>query len=52
MNYLLESYREPLSLEYFKNLHKILKNNCSDEVIGDFKKHPNFVGDSATTNPN
>ncbi|GAA7725961.1 hypothetical protein HpBT014_15000 [Helicobacter pylori] len=37
--YLLESYKEPLSLEYFKTLHKILKNNCSDEVIGGFKKH-------------
>ncbi|EYR83360.1 hypothetical protein SHLA_167c000010 [Shinella sp. DD12] len=51
VNYLLESYKEPLSLEYFKNLHKILKKNCSDEVIGDFKKRPNFVGNSATTRP-
>ncbi|GAA9155642.1 hypothetical protein HpHA181_15220 [Helicobacter pylori] len=51
VNYLLESYREPLSLEYLKTLHKILKNNCSDEVIGGFKKHPNFVGDSVTTRP-
>ncbi|MFP6165705.1 Fic family protein [Helicobacter pylori] len=51
VNHLLESYKEPLSLEYFKTLHKILKKNCSDEVIGDFKKHPNFVGDSATTRP-
>ncbi len=51
VNYLLESYQEPLSLEYFKTLHKILKNNCSDAIIGDFKKHPNFVGDSATTRP-
>ncbi|WP_240639833.1 Fic family protein, partial [Helicobacter pylori] len=45
----LESCEEPLSLEYFKTLHKILKKNCSDEVIGGFKKHPNFVGNSATT---
>ncbi len=51
MNHLLESYQEPLSLEYFKTLHKILKKNCSDEVIGGFKKHPNFVGNSATTRP-
>ncbi|GAA8632362.1 Fic family protein [Helicobacter pylori] len=51
VNHLLESYKEPLSLEYFKTLHKILKNNCSDEVIGGFKKHPNFVGDSVTTRP-
>ncbi len=51
VNYLLESYKEPLSLEYLKTLHKILKNNCSDEIIGGFKKHPNFVGDSATTRP-
>ncbi|MGL2513447.1 Fic family protein, partial [Helicobacter pylori] len=51
VNYLLESYREPLSLEYFKTLHKILKKNCSDEVIGGFKKRPNFVGNSATTRP-
>ncbi len=51
MNHLLESYKEPLSLEYFKTLHKILKKNCSDEVIGGFKKHPNFVGNSATTRP-
>lgn len=40
VNYLLESCEEPLSLEYFKTLHKILKKNCSDEVIGGFKKHP------------
>ncbi|GAA9159471.1 Fic family protein [Helicobacter pylori] len=51
VNYLLESFKEPLSLEYFKTLHKILKNNCSDEIIGGFKKHPNFVGDSTTTRP-
>ncbi|GAA8414553.1 Fic family protein [Helicobacter pylori] len=51
VNYLLESYQEPLSLEYFKTLHKILKKNCSDEVIGGFKKRPNFVGNSATTRP-
>ncbi|EIE30639.1 Hypothetical protein HP17_06102 [Helicobacter pylori NCTC 11637 = CCUG 17874 = ATCC 43504 = JCM 12093] len=51
VNYLLESYQESLSLEYFKTLHKILKKNCSDEVIGGFKKRPNFVGNSATTRP-
>ncbi|MCG3026017.1 Fic family protein, partial [Helicobacter pylori] len=51
VNHLLESYKEPLNLEYFKTLHKILKNNCSDAIIGGFKKHPNFVGDSATTRP-
>ncbi|GAA7813376.1 hypothetical protein HpCOL19_14630 [Helicobacter pylori] len=51
VNHLLESYKEPLSLEYFKTLHKILKKNCSDEVIGGFKKHPNFIGNSATTRP-
>ncbi|GAA8108811.1 hypothetical protein Kazakh3190_15280 [Helicobacter pylori] len=26
VNYLLESYKEPLSLEYFKTLHKIVKH--------------------------
>ncbi len=51
MNHLLESYKEPLSLEYFKTLYKILKKNCSDEIIGNFKKRPNFVGNSATTRP-
>lgn len=51
VNHLLESYQEPLSLEYFKTLHKILKKNCSDEVIGGFKKRPNFVGNSTTTRP-
>ncbi|MGT0087287.1 type II toxin-antitoxin system mRNA interferase toxin, RelE/StbE family, partial [Helicobacter pylori] len=37
VNYLLESYKEPLNLEYLKTLHKILKKNCSDAIIGGLK---------------
>lgn len=51
-NFILDSMRENLSIDYLKKLHSILKANCSNiTTIGDFKQKQNFVGDIKTTPP-
>lgn len=51
-DFILDSARENLSVDYLKKLHFILKNNCSNiTTIGDFKQKQNFVGDIKTTPP-
>lgn len=51
-DYILDSACEDLSISYLKELHSILKSNCSNiATIGDFKKKPNFVGNIKTTSP-
>ncbi len=51
-NFILDSTRESLSIDYLKELHSILKANCSNiTTIGDFKQKQNFVGDIKTTPP-
>lgn len=55
-DYILETVSEPLTEEYIKNLHRMLKNGLmtkqNDEaVIGDCKKYPNEVGQIKTALP-
>lgn len=55
-DYILDTIHEPLSEEYIKKLHYILKNglmteNNSDAVIGDYKKYANVVGEIETAKP-
>ena len=51
-NFILDSVRESLNIDYLKKLHSILKANCSNiATIGDFKQKQNFVGDIKTTPP-
>lgn len=51
-DFILDSARENLSIDYLKALHTILKDNCSNiTTIGDFKQKQNFVGNIKTTPP-
>lgn len=55
-DYVLETISEPITEEYIKKLHRMLKNGLmtgqNDEaVIGDYKKYPNEVGQIQTTLP-
>ena len=55
-DHIIATYREPLSEEYIKNLHRILKSgtlssNSSEAVVGDYKKYPNSVGELNTEKP-
>lgn len=51
-DYVLDSVFEPITEDYIKKLHSIVKQDCSDiSVIGDYKKRQNFVGDMKTTPP-
>lgn len=51
-DFILQSANEPLSKEYLKKLHYLVKQNCQNiKVIGDFKQKPNFIGDFKTTIP-
>lgn len=52
---ILDNLNQPLSEEYIKNLHKVLKTGVSEEsasvVIGEYKKYPNGVGNILTASP-
>lgn len=54
-DHILETLSEPLTEEYIKNLHSILKSGIfvtdSEVVVGDYKKYPNEVGDELTVLP-
>ncbi|OBV29724.1 cAMP-induced filamentation protein [Helicobacter sp. CLO-3] len=51
-DYVLDSVFEPITEDYVKKLHAIIKQNCSDiSVIGDYKKRQNFIADTKTTPP-
>lgn len=51
-DFILESAFDTIDTKYIKELHAIMKQNCSNiSVIGDFKKHQNFVGNTKTTPP-
>lgn len=51
-DFILQSANEPLSKEYLKKLHYLVKQNCQDiKIIGDFKQKANFVGNFKTTIP-
>lgn len=54
---MLETYDEPLTKELLKEYHGILKRGTADDVVyddiavGDWKKQPNEVGGTRTTDP-
>lgn len=53
---ILDTINEPLTADYLKELHKILKTSTMSSkskyaVVGDFKKYENFVGNITTTKP-
>ncbi len=55
-DYVLETVSKPLTEEYIKHLHRMLKNGLmtkhNDEaVIGNYKKYPNEVGQIKTALP-
>ena len=56
-DYILDTVQEPISEDYIKKLHRILKNGIliddddDDIVIGDYKKYPNEVGQIQTVLP-
>ena len=52
-DYIIDTNNIPLSVQYLKELHHMLKINVQDEdaVIGDFKREPNCVGDIDTSAP-
>ncbi len=50
--YILDNINSKLDLDFMKDLHRILKDKTTDEVIGDFKKNANYIGDfTFTTSP-
>lgn len=56
LDYILDTISEPMTEEYIKNLHRMLKNglmfiNDDEAVIGDYKKYPNEVGQIQTAMP-
>ena len=56
MDFILDNLNKPLTEEYKKKLHHILKNglmtdNNSEAVIGDYKKYANIVGETETAKP-
>jgi len=55
-DYMLETADEILTSDIIKEYHKILKQGTSDSEkewfkVGDYKKRPNLVGDTETTEP-
>lgn len=55
-DYILDTYNEPLTEDYIKDLHRILKTGTFDSaksyaVVGDYKKYTNEVGPLQTTSP-
>ena len=55
-DYILDTINEPLSEEYIKKLHKMLKTGtfsamAEEAVVGDYKKFPNEVGNISTSAP-
>lgn len=56
IDYVIQTAFEPLTEEYIKDLHKLLKNGTSDSKldwfnVGDYKQRPNTVGGFETTRP-
>ncbi len=55
-DYILDTVNEPITEDYIKQLHRMLKNGVMDDdedyaVVGDYKKYPNEVGDIETVPP-
>lgn len=55
-DHILDMVSEPMSEDYIKALHRMLKNglmlgDADDTIIGDYKKYPNEVGQIQTALP-
>jgi Fic family protein len=55
-DYILDTVNEPITEDYIKQLHRMLKNGVMDDdedyaVIGNYKKYPNEVGEIETVPP-
>ena len=55
-DYILDTVNEPITEEYIKQLHRMLKSGVMEDdtdyaVIGDYKKYPNEVGEIETALP-
>ena len=55
-DYILDTYKEELTEDYIKSLHRLLKSNTlssesKEAVVGDYKKYANMVGDIKTAPP-
>ena len=55
-DYILDTVNEPITEDYIKQLHRMLKNGVMDDdedyaVIGDYKKYPNEVDEIQTAPP-
>ena len=55
-DYILDTVNEPITEDYIKQLHRMLKNGVMEDdtdyaVIGDYKKYPNEVGEIETALP-
>ena len=55
-DYILDTVNEPITEDYIKQLHRMLKNSVMEDdtdyaVIGDYKKYPNEVGEIETALP-
>lgn len=56
-DYILDTIQAPITEEYVKHLHQLLKNGLTVDgeedniVIGDYKKYPNEVGQIQTVHP-
>lgn len=56
IDFVLDTVYQPITEEYIKHLHRILKNGLlendyDDVVIGEYKKYPNEVGQIKTVHP-
>ncbi len=56
IDFVLDTIFEPITEDYIKRLHRILKNGLiendyDDVVVGDYKKYPNEVGQMQTVHP-
>jgi len=55
-DYILDTANEPITEDYIKQLHRMLKSGVMEDdtdyaVIGDYKKYPNEVGEIETALP-
>lgn len=55
-DFVLDTMKEPLEIDYIKEMHRRLKNgtlsaDSKEAVVGGFKKYPNYVGDMKTSSP-
>lgn len=50
-DFILESFNVPITHEFLKELHRILKQDTSDKVIGDYKKTQNYIGNLIPISP-